>query len=75
MPAQRLVIDVKTGAQTMVDLTPEEIAGLDALAAESAAIDAKEADRADARRQLKAKAKNDQNLALIAKAMGIDLSA
>ena len=37
--SQRVVIDVEAGTETLVDLTPDEVADLRQLAAESAALE------------------------------------
>jgi hypothetical protein len=76
---KRLVVDLSTGSEQYVDMTPQEEtavrAACDEAAQQRAAEDARAADRTDARRQLKQKAKNDQSLALIARALGIDPNA
>lgn len=56
-PLKKVIIDVTTGITTEVDLTPEEIADLEASAAERAALDAAEAAEKEAREALKASAK------------------
>jgi hypothetical protein len=76
---KRLVVDLSTGSETYEDMTPEEVASVQAACDEAAqaraAGDAQSADRAAARQQLKQKAKTDQNLALVARALGIDPNA
>lgn len=77
MPAnyKRHVVDIATGTTRLVDMTPEERKAQDDAATYSAAEEQLLADKAEACRQLKAKAKTDQNLALLARAMGIDPAA
>ena len=76
---KRLVVDLATGTETYEDMTPDEIASVQAACDEAAQQRAQEeaqlADRTAARRQLKAKAKNDTNLAVVARALGIDVNA
>ncbi len=56
-PLKKVIIDVVTGTTTEVDLTPEEIAEIEAAAAERAALDAAQAAEDAAREALKASAK------------------
>jgi hypothetical protein len=76
---KRIMTDLATGAVTYEDLTPAEVASVQATCAEMAQAqadhDAKDADRVAALQQLKAKGKTDQNLALVARALGIDPNA
>jgi hypothetical protein len=71
--------DLATGAVTYEDLTPAEVASVQATCAEMAQAqadhDAKDADRVAARQQLKQKAKTDANLAVVARVLGIDPNA
>lgn len=73
---QRLVIDLATGEQIMVDPTPEELADRAQMAASAAAASAAAEARAGqlrtAREQLRTKAKTDANLRAVALAMGLD---
>jgi hypothetical protein len=72
MPTE-LVIDCSGQAQSqIIEVTDEDIAGrLAGLAEASQRRDAGTADRVAAVAQLKAKAKTDPNLALIARALGV----
>jgi hypothetical protein len=70
---------VDTAGQSVRALTDQELADFQAGQIEAATVAAAQAaitaDRVDARRQLRAKAKTDTNLALIARAMDLGPSA
>lgn len=75
---KRLVVDLATRTEQYVDMTPEEIASVNAACTEAAqaraAEEAAAADRAAARQQLKQIAKGGGNVpaAVLARALGID---
>jgi hypothetical protein len=74
---QRLVVNIETGAQTYVELDPDEAADLEATRADAAQARAAEeaalAARDTARTELAERAAQSPDLALIAKAMGLPL--
>jgi hypothetical protein len=75
---KQVIVNASRGGVDVQDMSPAERQRYDADAARADAArqagEAKAADIADAHAQIKAKAQNDQTMALIARALGIDLT-